>query len=82
MALHTRLTEMLGIEHPIISAPMAFAAGGNSKVAIELSVWIFLSRHDHLADRPQRYSSKFQMCPSERDAHYGNSEENCGDEMP
>lgn len=29
MALHTRLTEMLSIEHPIISAPMAFAAGGN-----------------------------------------------------
>ena len=28
MALYTRLTEMLGIEYPVISAPMAFAAGG------------------------------------------------------
>ena len=34
MALHTRLTEMLGIEHPIISAPMAFAAGGNLAAAV------------------------------------------------
>ena len=34
MALHTRLTEMLSIEHPIISAPMAFAAGGNLAAAI------------------------------------------------
>jgi nitronate monooxygenase len=29
MSLHTRLTELFSIEHPIISAPMAFAAGGN-----------------------------------------------------
>lgn len=29
MGLHTRLNDLLGIEHPIISAPMAFAAGGN-----------------------------------------------------
>lgn len=29
MALRTRLNEMLDIEHPIISAPMAFAAGGH-----------------------------------------------------
>jgi NAD(P)H-dependent flavin oxidoreductase YrpB (nitropropane dioxygenase family) len=28
MTLRTRLTDMLAIEHPIISAPMAFAAGG------------------------------------------------------
>ncbi len=28
MALRTRLTEMLRIEHPVLSAPMAFAAGG------------------------------------------------------
>ena len=28
MALRTRLNEMLDVEHPIISAPMAFAAGG------------------------------------------------------
>lgn len=28
MALRTRLCEMLDIQHPIISAPMAFAAGG------------------------------------------------------
>jgi len=63
-------------------APISSIIGDNSKVAIELSVRIFLSRHDHLADRPERYSSKFQMCPSERDAHYGDSEDDCGDEMP
>lgn len=34
MALHTRLTEVLGIEHPIISAPMAFAAGGKLAAAV------------------------------------------------
>jgi nitronate monooxygenase len=34
MALHTRLTETLGIEHPIISAPMGFAAGGNLAAAV------------------------------------------------
>jgi len=34
MALHTRLTEMLRIEHPIISAPMAFAAGGRLAAAV------------------------------------------------
>ena len=34
MALNTRLTEMLGIEHPIISAPMAFAAGGKLAAAV------------------------------------------------
>jgi nitronate monooxygenase len=34
MALHTRLTGMLGIEHPIISAPMAFAAGGKLAAAV------------------------------------------------
>lgn len=34
MALHTRLTEKLGIEHPIISAPMAFAAGGKLAAAV------------------------------------------------
>jgi nitronate monooxygenase len=34
MALHTRLTEMLNIEHPIISAPMAFAAGGKLAAAV------------------------------------------------
>lgn len=34
MALHTRLTEALGIEHPIISAPMAFAAGGKLAAAV------------------------------------------------
>src|ERR1700690_1404211 len=34
MALYTRLTEMLGIEHPIISAPMAFAAGGKLASAV------------------------------------------------
>jgi len=28
MSLRTRLTEKLGITHPVISAPMAFAAGG------------------------------------------------------
>jgi nitronate monooxygenase len=26
--LQTRLTELLGIEHPVLSAPMGFAAGG------------------------------------------------------
>ncbi len=34
MALNTRLTKMLGIEHPIISAPMAFAAGGKLAAAV------------------------------------------------
>lgn len=34
MALHTRLTELLGIEHPVISAPMAFAAGGRLAAAV------------------------------------------------
>jgi nitronate monooxygenase len=34
MALHTRLTDALGIEHPIISAPMAFAAGGKLAAAV------------------------------------------------
>jgi len=37
MALRTRLTEMLGIKHPIISAPMAFAAGGNLAAAVTVS---------------------------------------------
>jgi nitronate monooxygenase len=34
MALRTRLTEKLRIEHPIISAPMAFAAGGKLAAAV------------------------------------------------
>jgi nitronate monooxygenase len=34
MALHTRLTELFDIEHPIISAPMAFAAGGKLAAAV------------------------------------------------
>jgi len=34
MALRTRLNEMLSIKHPVISAPMAFAAGGNLAAAI------------------------------------------------
>jgi nitronate monooxygenase len=34
VAIHTRLTEILGIEHPIISAPMAFAAGGKLAAAV------------------------------------------------
>src|SRR6185437_9089138 len=34
MALTTRLTQRLGIEHPIISAPMAFAAGGKLAAAV------------------------------------------------
>src|SRR3954470_8038554 len=34
MALHTRLTEAFGIEHPVISAPMAFAAGGKLAAAV------------------------------------------------
>ncbi len=33
-ALRTRLTEMLGIDHPVISAPMAFAAGGRMAAAV------------------------------------------------
>jgi nitronate monooxygenase len=32
--LKTRLTERLGIEHPIIQAPMAFAAGGRLAAAV------------------------------------------------
>ncbi len=34
MALRTRLTERLGLEHPIVSAPMAFAAGGRLATAV------------------------------------------------
>jgi hypothetical protein len=41
----------------------------------------FLSRHDYFADRPERYSSKLQMCPRERNADDGDSEEHCGYEM-
>lgn len=37
MTLKTRLTERLGIEHPIISAPMAFAAGGRLAAAVTAS---------------------------------------------
>ena len=36
MALRTLLTEAFGIEHPIISAPMAFAAGGKLSQAGDL----------------------------------------------
>ena len=36
MALRTRLTELLGIQHPIISAPMAFAAGGKLAAAVSM----------------------------------------------
>jgi nitronate monooxygenase len=34
MALRTRLTERLGLEHPVISAPMAFVAGGALAAAV------------------------------------------------
>ena len=34
MKLRTRLTEKLGIAHPILSAPMAFAAGGKLAAAV------------------------------------------------
>lgn len=34
MALRTRLTERLGIEHPILSAPMGFVAGGKLAAAV------------------------------------------------
>jgi nitronate monooxygenase len=34
MTLRTRLTEKLEIEYPIISAPMAFAAGGKLAAAV------------------------------------------------
>jgi nitronate monooxygenase len=34
VALRTQLTERLGIEYPIISAPMAFAAGGTLAAAV------------------------------------------------
>lgn len=34
MHLRTRLTERLGIEHPIISAPMGFVAGGRLAAAV------------------------------------------------
>ena len=34
MALHTRLTELLRIEHPIISAPMAYTSGGKLAAAV------------------------------------------------
>lgn len=34
MALATRLTQRLGLTHPIISAPMAFAAGGRLAAAV------------------------------------------------
>lgn len=34
MALKTRLTEKLGIKHPVLSAPMAFAGGGKLAAAV------------------------------------------------
>lgn len=34
MPLRTRLTELLGIEHPILSAPMGFVAGGKLAAAV------------------------------------------------
>jgi nitronate monooxygenase len=34
MTLHTRLTRRLGLEHPVISAPMAFVAGGALAAAV------------------------------------------------
>ena len=34
MAIQTRLTERLDLEHPIVSAPMAFAAGGRLAAAV------------------------------------------------
>jgi nitronate monooxygenase len=34
MPLHTRLTELFGIEHPVISAPMGFVAGGKLAAAV------------------------------------------------
>jgi nitronate monooxygenase len=34
MAISTRLTERFGIKHPILSAPMAFAAGGRLAAAV------------------------------------------------
>lgn len=34
MPLHTRLTELFGIEHPILSAPMGFVAGGKLAAAV------------------------------------------------
>ena len=34
VALSTRLTQQLGVRHPIISAPMAFAAGGRLAAAV------------------------------------------------
>lgn len=34
MALKTRLTEKLGLKHPVISAPMAFASGGKLAAAV------------------------------------------------
>jgi nitronate monooxygenase len=37
MRLRTRLTERLGIAHPILSAPMAFAAGGRLAAAVTAS---------------------------------------------
>jgi len=35
--IHTRLTEKLALRHPIISAPMAFAAGGRLAAAVSAS---------------------------------------------
>ena len=34
MTLRTRLTERLGIEHPIVSAPMGLVAGGALAAAV------------------------------------------------
>lgn len=34
MPFHTRLTEFFGIEHPILSAPMGFVAGGKLAAAV------------------------------------------------
>ena len=34
MAIKTRLTERLGLKHPVLSAPMAFVAGGKLASAV------------------------------------------------
>ena len=82
MTLRTRLTDMLAIEHPIISAPMAFAAGVKLAAALTAAGRQNgnrgLSRGAHvwgLRHRPQNRARLLQALPGANppkyDAHRG-----------
>src|ERR1019366_5372888 len=47
--------------------------------SFSLAAMALLDWHDHLADRPECYSGKLQMRPSEGNAYYGDGEEKCAD---